>query len=361
LAAELGEAFREEDYTLVKEIGAKKKQLEDQLVNFEAKYKEDKQQITGVRAEIEEIAKKIQEAYTDEDYERIKVLGDKKKELQASLEEMEANFGLANEQYFKVGDKVQLCGLQTPRGTAMNGTPGVIREYMPKEKRYKIEIPIDPDDATLNGMASPKVISPRTYSLTGPSDEARRSSMIAVQPKNIKKRENYEKIEGVIKLWFPKKHFGFITPDEKKPDSKDIFFHGSHVLNSKDMQIRRFSRVDFRIIPAPKGDQARDVKILSHPTQEQELYGHQRKTMGQFGSPGAPNSSSAGPEVYISNTIHKDHIQTGPIPPVNVRPDPLPDKSLIEQPTEFTRWASVNSNIGIDFSGQPLKSPTGGN
>jgi len=78
-------------------------------------------------------------------------------------------------------------------------------------------------------------------------------------------------MQGEIKLWFPRKHFGFIMPDNKPENEPDVFFHGTHVENRKDMPIKRFARVTFSVIPAPKGPQARDVSITSYqPEKEKE-------------------------------------------------------------------------------------------
>jgi len=91
---------------------------------------------------------------------------------------------------------------------------------------------------------------------------------------------------GEIKLWFPRKHFGFIMPDNKPEDEPDIFFHGTHVENRKDMPIKRFARVKFSVIPAPKGPQARDVTITAYqPDKEQAADEAEAQKQAESGKP----------------------------------------------------------------------------
>lgn len=413
LATDLAHAFSEELYDQVKDIGERKKKLEDQLEKFEAQYAKDQKDIATIKAQIAGLKEQIEESYKNEDFTQVKELGDTKKKLQQELADIEANFGLANEQFYKVGDHIELTGLQTPRGSLMNGTPGIIREYMPKEKRYKIEILNDDGTSTYlewsgssrdsairgaqaaghtvlpnNLEIAPALLSPKGSSTWGGSSngsgatrggDGGRGSMIAVQPKNIRKRKDYQTQPGEIKLWFPKKHFGFITPDHKEADEPDIFFHGSHVLNSKEMPIRRYSKVTFRIIPAPKGPQARDVSILSHQLPEDR-----EKQAAQREPQKAPAGSVIPPSLYSPRAV-ADTKAAGPPPEVEAgatkAPPPekskdetaksappglegsagatttedftLPPLDMVAVPGQMERWASCKSTDEMDFSGAP--------
>lgn len=160
------------------------------------------------------------------------------------------------------------------------------------------------------------------------------------------------------------------------------------------MQIRRFSRVDFRTIPAPKGAQARDVRILSHPTMEEEAQlrtaqsnkndqpyfgGSPRPNFGAIGpdtTPGAaeaPKASTAGAEIPRNiyapvMAPHIDTVQTGPTPPAQAPNNQgnadqsrgsLPSLDAVgTDPGDMVRWASVQSTTSMDFGSNPLASPT---
>lgn len=403
LALDLATAFTEENYDEVKNIGEKKKNLEDKLAKFEAQYEKDQKDISSIKQQIVRLKEQIEKAYKNEDFTKVKDLGDQKKKLQQELSDLEANFGLVNDVFYKVGDQVELTGLQTPRGSVMNGTPGVIREYMPKEKRYKIEI-LNDDGSTgficISGSSresamttarnkghnlreADKMIAPGLVAVA--NAPGGRGSMIAVQPKNIRKRKDYQTQPGEIKLWFPKKHFGFITPDNKGEKEPDIFFHGSHVLNSKDKPIRRYARVTFRIIPAPKGPQARDVAIVSHqegphnpadappngmpaPQAAPGLAGKEiprtlfqppREQNGSRAPNGEPHHSGPEPQrrppevrtQWPAIPESQEHKPSDRRPSNGSIEDELP--SIPKEPGQMTRWASCRSTDEIDFSGRP--------
>ena len=60
--------------------------------------------------------------------------------------------------------------------------------------------------------------------------------------------------------WFNNaKGFGFIGRD----DGPDVFVHYSAIIGDKFKTLREGDRVEFDIVPGPKGDQAANVVKLS--------------------------------------------------------------------------------------------------
>merc|ERR1712098_621670 len=113
-------------------------------------------------------------------------------------------------------------------------------------------------------------------------------------PKATAGQSKTRQMQGEIKLWSPRKHFGFIMPDNKPENDPDIFFHGTHVENRKDMPIKRFARVTFSVIPAPKGPQARDVSITSYQPEKEKAAEELEAATLAATRRSAPNSSKTG-------------------------------------------------------------------
>lgn len=64
---------------------------------------------------------------------------------------------------------------------------------------------------------------------------------------------NEEKMKGKVKFFNPRRYFGFIESEGKK----DLFFHGSDVLEEKDLE--EGDEVEFETEESEKGLQA--VKV----------------------------------------------------------------------------------------------------
>lgn len=269
MADQLKEAFANEKYEQVKVIGEKKKELEEKLKRFEEQYSNDKvfYEMESIKQDITSTDGEMKQAFQSESYAAVAELGIKKKELQNKLAELESNFGLHNS-VFQVGDRVSVTGLTSPRGGVYNGLEGVITEYLPEEQRYKVVVKEDGGEKTcaLQG----KNLSHAEQADDTASVKSGKSAK-SKTPSTVAGKSQTRQLEGEIKLWFPRKHFGFITPDNKPENEPDIFFHGTHVENREEMPIKRFARVKFSVIPAPKGPQARDVSIIAYqPEKEQE-------------------------------------------------------------------------------------------
>lgn len=71
-----------------------------------------------------------------------------------------------------------------------------------------------------------------------------------------------DRVNGVLKKWFPEKAYGFITPDE---GSKDIFVHISAFPQGSQPQ--EGQRVSFVIGEGPKGINANSVSFESAETE----------------------------------------------------------------------------------------------
>lgn len=63
--------------------------------------------------------------------------------------------------------------------------------------------------------------------------------------------------EGTVKWFNAKKGFGFIDSS-----GKDIFVHQSAILGSGFKSLKEGQRVQFEIVPGPKGSQAAEVKVI---------------------------------------------------------------------------------------------------
>jgi len=256
MADQLKEAFAKEKYEDVKLIGEKKKELEEKLKKFEEQYSNDKvlHELQDVKEQISKVDDEMKAAFESESYAEVAELGRKKKELQSKLADLESNFGLHNAVY-QVGDRVSVIGLKSPRGGTYNGLEGTVTEYNSQSGKYSVRLNEEGEKHVSVGcdqLASRKALSRRA------SAEAKVG------------QSQTRQLIGEIKLWFPRKHFGFIMPDNKPEDEPDIFFHGTHVENRKDMPIKRFARVKFSVIPAPKGPQARDVTINSYQPEKEK-------------------------------------------------------------------------------------------
>lgn len=274
MADQLKDAFANEKYEQVKVIGEKKKELEEKLKRFEEQYSNDKvfYEMESIKQDISSVDESMKEAFESESYAAVADLGVKKKELQTKLAELESNFGLHNS-VFQVGDRVSVTGLTSPRGGVYNGLEGVITEYLPEEKRYKVVVNADGQEKTfaLQGKnLEHREAAEDTGSVKSGKTATSKGTSKAASTTTAGKSQTRQ-LEGEIKLWFPRKHFGFITPDNKPDNEPDIFFHGTHVENREEMPIKRFARVKFSQIPAPKGPQARDVSITTYqPDKERE-------------------------------------------------------------------------------------------
>merc|ERR1711964_258733 len=210
----------------------------------------------------------LKAAFSNENYTEVAELGRTKETLENKLRDLESNFGLHNVVYQK-GDRVSVVGLISPRGKEHNGCEGTVVEYSSTDRKYLV---------LLKGEGNPKRISLSMENLSAVTFRSPKRKAAAGQSKT-------RQMEGEIKLWFPRKHFGFIMPDNKPENEPDIFFHGTHVENRKDMPIKRFARVTFSVIPAPKGPQARDVSITSYqPDKEKEAEEQEAAKLAAEGS-----------------------------------------------------------------------------
>jgi len=62
-------------------------------------------------------------------------------------------------------------------------------------------------------------------------------------------------LQGTVKWFNNAKGFGFIGRD----DGPDVFVHYSAIVGDKFKTLREGDRVEFDIVPGPKGDQAANV------------------------------------------------------------------------------------------------------
>ena len=62
-------------------------------------------------------------------------------------------------------------------------------------------------------------------------------------------------MQGTVKWFNNAKGFGFIGRD----DRPDVFVHYSAIVGDKFKTLREGDRVEFDIVPGPKGDQAANV------------------------------------------------------------------------------------------------------
>ena len=66
---------------------------------------------------------------------------------------------------------------------------------------------------------------------------------------------------GTVSWFDPIKGFGFIIPDIKHSNQKDIFVHKSNVETS-DQTLDKGDRVEFDLGTGPKGPEAKSVRLL---------------------------------------------------------------------------------------------------
>ena len=65
---------------------------------------------------------------------------------------------------------------------------------------------------------------------------------------------------GVVKWFNENKGYGFITPDGGE---KDVFVHATGIKGEGRQNLREGERVEFEIIPGPKGPQAGSVTPIA--------------------------------------------------------------------------------------------------
>lgn len=349
MADQLKDAFKNEKYEQVKVIGEKKKELEEKLKTFEDQYSNDKvfYEMESMKQEVLKVDADMKKCMAEENYAAVAELGVKKKELQNKLAELESNFGLHNS-VFQVGDRVSVTGLTSPRGGVYNGLEGVITEYLPEEQRYKVVCKAD--DGTEKTFAlQGKNLDHVTATADGKPETARQKSARRSSAKSqqtagtVQGKSQTRQLEGEIKLWFPRKHFGFLTPDNKPENEPDIFFHGTHVENREEMPIKRFARVKFSVIPAPKGPQARDVSITSYqPEKEAEAEAAEAAANGQTvgRSPNLSRKNSRPRGRRQKSNVREEISIEDPLGPVS--PEALGLSNRRVQPS-WARSASMNS------------------
>lgn len=64
---------------------------------------------------------------------------------------------------------------------------------------------------------------------------------------------------GKVKFFNSEKNFGFITPDDSQPGTKDIFVHRSGIKNGN---INENDKVSFETEDTPKGLAAVNVEVI---------------------------------------------------------------------------------------------------
>jgi CspA family cold shock protein len=80
--------------------------------------------------------------------------------------------------------------------------------------------------------------------------------------------------EGTVKWYNAKKGYGFIDSQ-----GKDIFVHQSAISSSGFKSLKEGQKVQFEIVPGPKGSQAAEVKVIEDAkTSFDEKFQSYRKT-----------------------------------------------------------------------------------
>ena len=67
---------------------------------------------------------------------------------------------------------------------------------------------------------------------------------------------------GVIEKVVPEKGFGFITPDDKKPEDRDLFFHKNSLVDVNFEDLHKGDKVSYRVEQSDKGPNAVEVKRM---------------------------------------------------------------------------------------------------
>ncbi len=67
---------------------------------------------------------------------------------------------------------------------------------------------------------------------------------------------------GIIAKTIPGKEFGFITPDDKKPEDRDLFFHRSSLVEVTLEDLHQGDKVSFDVESSEKGPNAVNVKKM---------------------------------------------------------------------------------------------------
>ena len=73
-------------------------------------------------------------------------------------------------------------------------------------------------------------------------------------------------MNGKIVKYFSRRGFGFISPDDSQ---EEIFFHVSSYPTEVEPEIGK--AVEFEVIETPKGKEAKNVKVLAEPAEEEDV------------------------------------------------------------------------------------------
>jgi len=73
-------------------------------------------------------------------------------------------------------------------------------------------------------------------------------------------------MNGKIVKYFSRRGFGFITPDDSQ---EEIFFHVSSYPEQMEPEIGK--AVEFELIETPKGKEAKNLKVLADPAEEEDV------------------------------------------------------------------------------------------
>jgi cold shock protein len=63
---------------------------------------------------------------------------------------------------------------------------------------------------------------------------------------------------GTVKWFNPEKGFGFIQPE----DGPDVFVHYSAISGDGYRNLEENAKVEFVVVPGPKGPQASNVRVI---------------------------------------------------------------------------------------------------